>query len=98
MAKNTTGKKAAPKTEGKKATASGKKQPAKSKQAPAKEEALTQEFIEDIEEQLASFKEELNKSRKNASAAKRARKHTTELAKKFKEFRKASIDQHKKEE
>ena len=95
MAKTTTTKKAAPKkTEAKKAPA--KKQPAKSKQAP-KEEALTQEFIEDIEEQLASFKEELNKARKNASAAKRARKHTTELAKKFKEFRKASIAHHRKE-
>jgi len=96
MAKTTTKKAAPKKAEAKKADTT-KKAPAKSKQAP-KEEALTQEFIEDIEEQLASFKEELNKARKNASAAKRARKHTTELAKKFKEFRKASIEHHKKED
>ena len=98
------------KTQGKKAAKPGKKAPAqskkatkpaaKSKQAPKEPEEgeLTEEMIEDIEADMTSLKEELNKSQKNASAARRARKLTTTLEKKFKAFRKASNDHHRKEE
>ena len=82
----------------KKQEAAPKKKPAKSKQAPKKqEEPLKEELVDQILEEMSSFKEELAKSRKNASAARRARKHSTNLEKMFKTFRKASNDQHRKE-
>jgi len=98
MAKDKAAKKPTKKQEAAPKKAAKKQQPTKSKQAPKKqEEPLTEELIDQILEEMSSFKEELAKSRKNASAARRARKHSTNLEKMFKTFRKASNDQHRKE-
>ncbi len=99
MAKTGTAKKSATKAPAKGKQAQAKKQPAKSKQAPKTEEPeLNEEMIEEIEGMLSDLKEDMNKSMKNASAAKRARKTTSNLEKEFKKFRKASIAHHKKED
>lgn len=55
-----------------------------------------QEIINQINEICENLKTELSKAEGNASAAKRARKLTTELATACKTFRAESVDFHKK--
>lgn len=55
-----------------------------------------QEIINQINEICENLKAELLKAEGNASAAKRARKLTTELAAACKTFRAESVDFHKK--
>lgn len=62
----------------------------------AENASLTEEYIDDILEDMDNLREDLEKSISTAAAAKRARKATTELDKKFKEFRKLSVAHHKK--
>lgn len=70
------------------------------KEAPKKqaEGALTEDMVKDITDELEALQGELEKSMRFAAAAKRARKHTTNLEKKFKQFRKASVEFYKKED
>ena len=57
---------------------------------------LTEEFIDAINEMIEEMQNEFEKSIKNASAARRARKLSSELAKRLKEFRTVSVAHHKK--
>ena len=52
--------------------------------------------IEEIEANIEVLKTEMWKAEGNASAARRARKLTSELSKQFKEFRALSVAFHKK--
>ena len=52
--------------------------------------------IEEIEANIEVLKTEMWKAEGNASAARRARKLTSELSKQFKEFRAISVAHHKK--
>ena len=54
------------------------------------------EIIHDIKENIEALDDEMEKAQKNASAARRARKLTSELGKQFKEFRAVSVAFHKK--
>ena len=52
--------------------------------------------IEEIEANIEVLKTEIWKAETNASAARRARKLTSELSKQFKLFRSVSVAHHKK--
>lgn len=58
---------------------------------------LTEEFIEDLQNDLSELHEELKTSKRFAASSKRARKTTSNLEKKFKLFRKASVNYWKKD-
>ena len=53
-------------------------------------------LVEEIEANIEALKTEMWKAEGNASAARRARKLTSELSKQFKEFRAISVAHHKK--
>ncbi len=55
------------------------------------------ELVEQMRDQWEELDAELKKCDKNASAARRARKATSNMEKTFKEFRKISNEFHKKE-
>lgn len=84
-------KSAAKKTETKKVAKPAKKT---EKEYPE----LTDEMIENIQNEMEDFKENLEKSTRFNAAAKRARKNTTTLEKLFKTFRKATIGYWSREE
>jgi len=90
------GKKAIADSGGKAKKAAPGKKGAEKKGKETEEGNLTEEYIEGLYELMDSLREEMDKSIKNASAARRARKLTSELAKQFKEFRSISIAHHKK--
>jgi len=54
------------------------------------------ELVEQMRDQWEELNAELDKCEKNASAARRARKATSNMEKIFKEFRKVSNELHKK--
>ena len=54
-------------------------------------------LIEEIEGKIGEMEDDLEKSTNNASAARRARKATSELEKLFRQFRKESVAYHKKD-
>jgi len=56
-----------------------------------------EDLIEEIENRMGEMEENLSKSVNNASAARRARKNSSDLEKLFKQFRKDSVAHHKKD-
>jgi hypothetical protein len=65
---------------------------------PKKEQPveLTEEMIEELQELMDDLNTNLEECMTKDAAAKRARKQTTELSAKFKEFRAASVEHHNK--
>ena len=61
-----------------------------------KNEINLEGLIEGISANMSNLADEFTKVLKNASAARRARKLTSELSKQFKEFRALSVAFHKK--
>jgi trimethylamine:corrinoid methyltransferase-like protein len=94
-AKATTKKAAGSKTKAKTKAAPKKQQPAKKQAENAP--VLSDELIRNIQDQMHDMLEDTGKMKKNASAAKRVRKASTNLEKDFKILRKASIEHHRKE-
>ena len=88
-------KKKAAKKDAEKTESKAAKKTTKKKEAP-KKEALTEDYVTGIIDLMDEMKTDMEKSVKNASAARRARKFTTELAKLFKDFRKFSVEHHKR--
>lgn len=74
-----------------------KEKPAKKKAAekqarPTEELDLSEEMVTDLQESITALHAELDKAMRFAAASKRCRKMTSELEKKFKQFRKASVN------
>lgn len=53
---------------------------------------LSEKMVADLQESITALHTELDKAMRFAAASKRCRKMTSELEKKFKQFRKASVN------
>jgi predicted RNase H-like nuclease (RuvC/YqgF family) len=69
-----------------------KKKAAEKPAKPTEELDLSEEMVADLQENITALHAELDKAMRFAAASKRCRKMTSELEKKFKQFRKASVN------